>query len=637
MTSRSDPISLPYSKSPAAGFPWRRASLTFLVTLLSIVVFGASFAVGYARIHEGRVMPGVEVAGVRLAGLDRSAAETELRSTLPNLSSGRLAIDVAGAREVLSYAAFGRDYDMDWMLGEAFAVGRGENQIEQLQEQLRVLIGGMSISSAVTWNEQTLASRVASIAMAEQSDPVNATINRDADGSYVVTPAVDGQSVDVDGAVAAAFAVINNVSPADTEITVSTSVVPAAVSTAEAQVAADMAERVIGGDLTIAGADLTTTITSDVLRGWVHLEESPAGGDWQLVIERDPIEQFVANFAFQTDIAPKNASFAFVSGDISVVPSSDGRAADVQATADGILAALDGRATGGGSGNATLALVSVPPTFSTADAREIAPRVTKLAEWTTRYVPSPLNGEGVNIQIPTSIIDGYVVEPGALFDFLGVIGPITSPPYTAGAAIVRGRTVLDGVTGGGMCSCSTTLFNAAMRAGLEIRARRNHSYYITRYPVGLDATVWIASANSRQTMSFVNDTGYPVLIRGINRTGEVTFQIYGIDDGRTVELSEPEIENEKEAKEWIEYTNALAPGVRKRIEFTVDGFHARVTRTVRDRAGNVIHENTWRSRYRTIDGIIQVGRYPGDPKPGTRVLRSEYVPTRAGSDPPPEG
>ena len=40
-----------------------------------------------------------------------------------------------------------------------------------------------------------------------------------------------------------------------------------------------------------------------------------------------------------------------------------------------------------------------------------------------------------------------------------------------------------------MCSSSTTLFNAALRAGLQMGARSNHKYYINRYPLGLDATV----------------------------------------------------------------------------------------------------------------------------------------------------
>jgi vancomycin resistance protein YoaR len=333
----------------------------------------------------------------------------------------------------------------------------------------------------------------------------------------------------------------------------------------------------------------------------------------------------VAGYALGTDIAPMNASFAFQGSDIAVVPSSDGQATDVEATTDNIMAALAQRAAGQAAGAATLVLGAVTPTFTTQEATALAPSVTKLGEWTTNYVPNPLNGEGVNIEIPTSIIDGYVVEPGALFDYLSVIGPITSPPYTEGAAIVHGHTVMDGVLGGGMCSSSTTLFNAALRAGLDMRARGNHYYYISRYPLGLDATVWI-SGGRRLTMSFVNDTAYPILIRGINEHGKVTFQIFGVDDGRTVEFSEPLIENPTAAVDQIEYTDSLAPGVEKRTEFNVDGMEVWVTRTVKDAAGNIIHQDEFHSKYGTIDGVTQVGRYPGDPPDGTKIPRSQWHP-----------
>lgn len=631
MTSRTEVFPVPYSSASAPRVPWRRGAFTFLVTFVAISVFAASFAAGYARLHNGRALPGVEVAGVSLAGLDRRAAEAELRQALPSLSSGALVIDLNGVQSAVPYAAFGRDYDLQLMLDQALSLGRGGSILDQLQEQLRILLNGVSVAPTVDWNSAALAREVAALAYAAESPAVDATLTR-VDGRYVVTPSVEGRDVDVEGAVAAALVAVDNTSPTDSAISIQASTILPAVNTGQAQAAANLAESVVAGDLRVAGAELSTAITSDVLRGWVRLDAGPAAGDWQLVIEREPVEQFVANYAFETDIGARNATFGFVSAEISVIPSEDGRATDVAATTNNIMAALQARADGTPSSDVALALAPVAPTFTTADAQAIAPRVSKLSEWTTNFEPGPLNGNGVNIQIPTGIIDGYVVEPGSTFDFLDVIGPITSPPYTSGAAIRNGRTIMDGVLGGGMCSCSTTVFNAAMRAGLEIRARRNHSYYITRYPVGLDATVWISSARSRQTMSFVNDLQYPVLIRGINNPGGVTFEMYGVDDGRTVELSEPRIENEKEAVEQIQFTNDLAPGERKRTEFNVDGFWSWVTRTVRDSAGNVIHEDVFHSRYRTIDGITQVGRFPGDPPAGTTIPAANY--NRGGTPPP---
>jgi vancomycin resistance protein YoaR len=192
--------------------------------------------------------------------------------------------------------------------------------------------------------------------------------------------------------------------------------------------------------------------------------------------------------------------------------------------------------------------------------------------------------------------------------------------------LIHGRIKEDAAVGGGMCSVSTTLFNAALRAGLPIVERHAHALHISRYPVGLDATVWDLGSRHK-TMGFVNDTGHPIHIRAINGRGRVTFELYGFDDGRTVELSRPRIENRRDGLTYMEYTDDLAPGERKRVADSYDRLESWVTRIVRDAHGNEMDKKTFHSRYRKIDGLVKVGRYPDDPTAGTRILASEYSPS----------
>ena len=422
MTTRSDPYAVPYVKSTAPGHSWRRGTFTFILTLVAIVVFMASFAVGYARVNQGRVLPGVDVAGISVAGLDHDQAAAKLAQSLPSLSSGNLVVDINGVQESVPYSSFGRDYNLNAMLDQALDLGRAPNFVQQIQDQLRILFNGVSVQPQVTWNNDQLIAAVAKIAQQAQRDPVSASLSY-AGGHYVVSPASDGQSVDVEGAVSDAVNAVNSTSAAGSQISVHTSVVPPAVTTAQAQAASDSYERVVSSDLTVTGADLSTTIPSDVLRGWVHLEQAPGSGNWQIVIEHDPIAQFVSNYALQTDVLPSNATFTFGGGgggvNVKVVPSTDGRATQVDTTTANVMAALQARATGGSAPSSVeLALASVAPKFSTDDATAISAKVTKIGEWTTHYIPSTFNGGGVNIQVPTATINGYVVEPGALFDYL---------------------------------------------------------------------------------------------------------------------------------------------------------------------------------------------------------------------------
>ena len=102
-----------------------------------------------------------------------------------------------------------------------------------------------------------------------------------------------------------------------------------------------------------------------------------------------------------------------------------------------------------------------------------------------------------------------VVRPGQVFDFWNALGEVSfRTGYRLGGAIVGGHSVEGKALAGGICAASTTLFNAAARGGLEIVTRSPHWYYITRYPLGLDATV-----SGSQSMRFRNDTSHPILIK----------------------------------------------------------------------------------------------------------------------------
>jgi vancomycin resistance protein YoaR len=199
------------------------------------------------------------------------------------------------------------------------------------------------------------------------------------------------------------------------------------------------------------------------------------------------------------------------------------------------------------------------------------------------------------------------VAPGEWFSFWETVGEVSEERgFGPGGAIINGRTEPTGAIAGGICSCSTTLFNAALRAGYEMGDRRNHFYYITRYPKGLDATVF-RSDYTDQDMTWRNDTDYPVLIRGVNATGAVTFELYSVNPGRRVVLTNPIVKNPRPAKDTIEYTSELAPGQRERVEHPADGFDSWVTRTVY-KGDTVIHQETYQSHYSRVDGVVRVGR-----------------------------
>jgi vancomycin resistance protein YoaR len=286
---------------------------------------------------------------------------------------------------------------------------------------------------------------------------------------------------------------------------------------------------------------------------------------------------------------------------------------------------LEARAGGATPATVNLAVSPVAPDFTTSEAEAIKSKIRRLGSWTTHFTVSAFNGGGQNIARPARLINGTVVEPGEQFDFIDATGPYTKRNgYSDGAAIVHGAIKEDGVLGGGLCSASTTLFNAVARAGFQIDERHNHAFYIPRYPVGLDATIW-ENGRTRKSMQFTNDFEYPILIRGSYSRGQVTFQVYGVPDGRKAKFAKPDVTKVKEAGNFVVYTNDLEPGQVHHAEYQSDGFDSAVTRTVRDANGNIIHQETYNSDYIKVDGIYEIGRYPDDPRAGTKIPAGQYV------------
>jgi vancomycin resistance protein YoaR len=317
----------------------------------------------------------------------------------------------------------------------------------------------------------------------------------------------------------------------------------------------------------------------------------------------------------KVDREPVNATIAVAAagGLGDVVAAKPGRELDLEQSASMVLATLEKRAGGSPVLSVALAVDTTEADFTTAEAEAIRPQMQMVSSWTTYYVPSEGNGFGNNINIGAHDIDGRNLAPGELFSFWDSIGPVTvERGYHYGGVIIGGRSVAGGAIGGGICSTSTTIFNAALRAGLEMGDRLNHYYYIDRYPDGLDATVYMDD-NYVQDMTFRNDTDAPIVIRGFGGNGFVTFQVWTVPTGRTVVITDPLTSNHRVAIETTELDTSMAPGTSKRLEFPHDGHDVTRTRYVYDADGTLIHQNTYFSAYRTVNGITAVG--PALPPP----------------------
>jgi vancomycin resistance protein YoaR len=589
-----------------------RFGVAFLVGLLAALALGVGALYAYDRQYVGRILPGVSIGGVDVSGLDPSSAAAAIEGAYSHLGEGSVTFRAQGKAMTVPFNEIGRGPDVEAMVAEALSVGREGNAVERSIADARTALRGVSLTPRVALDADALAERAVEFADSLAREPADSWVGL-VDGRYTVVPAVHGRLAEPAPVVEAALRDLGELSaPSTLTYDMPIRTMEPTVTTAEATTAKLAAERVTTPILFDVDGE-EQRITASRLKTWLTFGPT-ADADYGVTVKSDGLEDLLKKIAKQIDRAPVNASFTTSGARITgVTESKAGFKLDQAATKQQVEELLEARVAGANTRSIEPKLTVTQPALSTEEAIAARPKMRRISQWTTYFPIGEKNGFGANIWIPARLINGYVVAPGGTFDFWKAVGPVTrAKGYRSGGAIINGRTEPQGALAGGICSCSTTLFNAAARAGYKMGARRNHFYYIDRYPVGLDATVFISASGSTQTMSFTNDTKYPLLIRGTGwregGAGYVKFEIYSVPNGRTVSFATGPKVNYRYATDVVEYTSSLPRGAAKRIEYPVNGFQVNVTRTVRDRSGKVLHRDSWFSNYARITGITLVGR-----------------------------
>lgn len=226
----------------------------------------------------------------------------------------------------------------------------------------------------------------------------------------------------------------------------------------------------------------------------------------------------------------ENSRFAYIDGNLHLLHG--GRKGQI---VDGIKTSLAIRSAL--AKGATTSPVSMkvyrPSIFSAEDFRKLQfPDLLSRGE--TNFAGSPANRRH-NIAVATARYNGLVVMPGEEFSFNDYLGDVDAKNGYLPELVIK-ENVTTPEYGGGICQVSTTVFRAAMQAGLEVTARKNHSYPVAYYGTpGYDATVYDPAPDFR----FKNDTGKPVYITTKIIGTRLIFDVWGTNDGRQVTVNGP--------------------------------------------------------------------------------------------------
>jgi vancomycin resistance protein YoaR len=564
--------------------------------------------------YEGRVLPGVSVGRTNVSGLDRQGATAALEAAYGDVATGRIVLRTTAGDAVVPYAAISRHAEIAAIVEEALATGRAGGPVERAIGQVRLARKGVRLDPRIALDAEALTAVVAAAVKPLDRSAVDARIWLDADGRLVVTPAQAGWTFDATAATRSAQTALLAIdAPSDIVIPITATALRPAHGEAAAMAAKAAFDR-MRTKIAVKLGDQKWTLKAKTVRSWLRFGVAADGSPWP-VADETAIADALKKIAKTVRRDAVSAKYLRTSGGriVGVVAAKNGRKLDRAATATVIADALATRALGGTARSAALEMTKLPPKLTTAEALKKGPQMHKLGSWKTWFPISERNSFGANIWLPAKSIDGTVLMPGQRFEWWRAIGPVTTARgFGAGGFIAGDHTEPTGALGGGMCSSSTTLFNAALRAGLQMGARANHRYYIDRYPLGLDATVSKTRGGGVQTMSFTNDMQDPIVIRTFRYRsggrGWVRYEIWGIRDGRTVSLSRPSVSNVRKAVTKTVYVSDLGHGKREQIEYPANGMDVSVTRVVRSAGGRVLHRDTYRTHYALWNGLIHVGR-----------------------------
>ena len=597
--------------------PRRRRSLalrfgaSFALGVLLAIGIGAGALYAWSQQYDGRVLPGVRIGSTDLGGLTREQAEAAIGNAYGWLGTGAIALTGPdGETTTIRYGDVGRGPDMQALLDAALAAGRQDDPFANLIGEPRAAMDGVTLDSAVTYDRDKLVAAVEALATTIDEAPVDAAVSTGEGGTFAVSPASDGRAVDQAALVAALDQPLAALDTPDS-ITMAVPVAPLvpAVATASAEAAKAAADRMVA-DVVLARGKSSWTIAGTSLAPLVSFSTAADGSITPVFDEAglDPILEALAPKVKQT---VRDAGLKLAGGRVVATGSSrEGRTLKVAETKAAIIGELGVRETGAAASPVAAVVKVVEPKLTSEDAKAFAPKMKMISDYSIFYWVIVNNHWGGNIEAPATAIHGTVVPAGAKFDFWKTVGDVSKLPGVGpGNAIVNGKITVTGALGGGICTTSTTLFNAAFRAGMVPLAKKNHNEYITRYPAGLDATVWKVG-KAQQNMTFKNDTKYPILItRTVTSAGGkrwLTFKIWSVPNGRKAKVSNVVIKHGPRAKSTIVKDPTKPVGYRYFNNAPADGAKVWVTVSIYDH-GKLHWQKRYFSNYPAVDGVTVVG------------------------------
>jgi vancomycin resistance protein YoaR len=325
-------------------------------------------------------------------------------------------------------------------------------------------------------------------------------------------------------------------------------------------------------------------------------------------VDEAKVMAYVEGLSERFDREPQDAMLKFVEGRVEeFAPARDGikvsRREAIGYVSGGIEQLLEEEVV---EAAVELPVTRTPPKITNEEVNNlgIVERIGRGESFYAHSIPNRV----YNVALASERVSGALIAPGEEFSFNKMVGEISAATgYKTAYVISNGRTELG--DGGGVCQVSTTVFRAALNAGMPIVERWAHAYRVGYYEQnakpGLDATIYSPSKD----LKFLNDTPGHILVQAIvdepNR--HLIIEIYGTKDGRVALLSPVRVWGESPPPpDLYQDDPTLAAGVVRQVDWSAWGAKTAFDYRV-ERNGETIYSKTFNSNFRPWQNVYLRG------------------------------
>ncbi len=489
-----------------------RAGVRFLIVVVVLLVLVVAGALIGLRAARGGALPGVTVDGVPVGGQNAEQLTARLELLAERKGEAEIVTQRGNERVTGSAAEVGYTLDVDATVQRVLYRGRQGNPLTALADHLRAFSNDTPVEPVELVDSTTVQKWSADAAEQLEQRPREGRL-RFVNGDVQRVDPRPGATVDADDLERQVLGLALS-GEGGTAVAATDSIEPS-TTTEDVDAVFAEAKQALSAPVTLRRGGQSVTLEPAEIAGVLRTRRSKPDGI-KLVANPEAVRAAIgqgAIDAFESD--PVSATFDVSGGSIDLIEGRNGFTYDDRAATDQLLAV----ATGKRSRDVMLAGDVEKADLTNTEAKNLG-IVEKVSEFTTYH--ACCESRVTNIHRIADIVDDVVIEPGETFSLNGFVGERTEEKgFVNGGAIFEGEFVEQ--IGGGVSQFTTTLYNAAYFGGYEIVEHKAHSYYISRYPMGREATLNYPNVD----LKIENNSPHGMVVSTSYTDESITVAVYG--------------------------------------------------------------------------------------------------------------